>query len=102
MPLTKFAQQLMRAYAKSGNKSTWLNIFNSQNSWRYHSVNQTLTTILDQQKHQELVKQAQTNLLNWQKNNTTMPPSSVSVTSEDWGTTCLDTTRTIWHTLRCS
>ncbi|MCX7090303.1 MAG: DUF2263 domain-containing protein [Legionellales bacterium] len=93
MPLKGFAQQLMRAYARNGNKSTWLTMFNPQNDWRYQSVKQTLTTILDPQKHQDLVKQAQTNLLNWQKNSTTVPPSHVSVSSQDWGTTCLDATR---------
>lgn len=97
MPLTgsssnaHFIQQLMRAYAK-GQSGMWLKLFYPCDNWRYNSLKHTLTTILDPKKHQTLVTQAQKNMLSWQKNSI-KPPLEVSVTSQDWGTACLEATR---------
>lgn len=62
------------------------------NRWRHRSMGKTLEHITDEQKHEELQKQAQKNLALWSKK-LYLPPKVVEVVHKDWGLATLEATR---------
>lgn len=84
-------QQLARAHSRKGHAANRLRIFFSGESWRYKSIEKTLSLIADSKEHQKLVHQAKRNMENWQKTSATLP-DKVEIVQEDWGTACLTAT----------
>ena len=84
----QFIEKLMSA-ATHANTGNWLRLLFSGESWRYQSIQQTLTTITNEHSLRELEHHAHNNMQRWQKN-CSAPPGRVEVVTDDWGIACSD------------